>query len=62
MKGLAFHAFFFAINGEVLILKIENPHSFALLKINPRKRLEGYHALFNIVIMLCRGIGWLSKS
>jgi hypothetical protein len=54
--------FFLQLNGEVLILKIENPHSFALLKINPRKRLEGCHALFNIVIMLCRGIGWLSKS
>lgn len=54
--------FYLQLINEVLILKLENPHSFALLKINQRKRLEGYHALFNIVIMLCRGIGWLSKS
>jgi hypothetical protein len=53
--------FYLQLKNEVLILKIENPHSFALLKINPRKRLEGYHALFNIVIMLCWGVGSLSS-
>lgn len=55
--------FLFAIGQRGVNLKIEkNPHSFALLKINSRKRLEGCHALFNIVIMLCRGARWLSKS
>ncbi len=54
--------FLFAIGQRGVNLKIEkNPHSFALLKINSRKRLEGCHALFNSFIMLCRGARWLSK-